>query len=259
MKYLLAAILLLPTLAFATGNGGSNGFCNGPGDDCNRVYEDNSIDSDSRAYSDADSRSYSDADARSYSDSDADSRSYSSADGGDAYARGGSARQGQSQGQLNVQGQETDASSRNRNSNDSSVYVEGDSSSYSGEYSSDVLVSGDSINYEVAANKSTLISSGCQVGGAADSIKFGIQVIKQSPACLLLKSSSDALMFAASLNCGDFAGSIVKGGTAPDTSSCLRLRSTLVNQAVGERDLAVELLTDQAKPGLVKKLLHKIW
>lgn len=123
----------------------------------------------------------------------------------------------------------------------------------------DVLVQGDSINYEVAANKATLIASGCQVGGSADGIKFGISVIKQSPACLLLQTSTDALMFAAAMNCGDFAQSVTKGSDKPDTSACLRTRSQLVQNALNERAEAVEYLRRDAKQGFAKKVWRFIW
>lgn len=123
----------------------------------------------------------------------------------------------------------------------------------------DVLVQGDSINYEVAANKATLITSGCQVGGSADGIKFGISVIKQSPACLLLQTSTDALLFAASMDCGDFAESVTKGSDKPDTSACLRTRSQLVQNALSERAEAVEYLRRDAKQGFAKKAWRFIW
>lgn len=123
----------------------------------------------------------------------------------------------------------------------------------------DVLVQGDRIDYDVAAHKQTMILNGCQVGGAADSIKYGVQIIKQSPACMLLQSSGDALLFAASMQCADFAGSIAKGASLPDASSCLVARSKLVEQALAERNYAVDLLKRDAKQGVLKVFVRKIW
>lgn len=121
------------------------------------------------------------------------------------------------------------------------------------------LAEGDSFNYDVAANKAFMVTSGCQTGSAADGVEFGLTVISQSPACLLLRSSSDALMFAATLNCTSFKDAVMKGSSGTPDTTCLRLRSQLVNQAVSERQQAVDILTRDAKNGFVKKLWNKIW
>lgn len=151
--------------------------------------------------------------------------------------------QGQEQGQHQGQGQAQGQGQRQEANNEGNHF----------------LAEGDDIDYEVAANKSLLVTSGCQVGSSTDGVKFGISVINQSPACLLLRSSSDALMFAATLKCTSFQESMVKGiHSTPDTS-CLRLRSELVNQAIRERNMAVEWVQRDAKHGFVKKLWNKIW
>ncbi len=121
------------------------------------------------------------------------------------------------------------------------------------------FTSGDTIDYDVAANKALMVTSGCQIGSAADGVEFGITVIKQSPACLLLRSSSDALMFAATLRCQSFEEAVLKGTRSTTDTACLRLRSQLVHQAVSEREQAVAILTRDAKEGFVKKLWNKIW
>jgi hypothetical protein len=240
-----ALVALSSTPAMATGNQcdwswWKKGMC--PEQQQQGVEVDVSLEAYNKAYSTSYSSAKAAADAEAAAKAAADAsvegsgnstnRIRTEAEGGDALAisgggDGGSAKQGQGQGQTLNGG--------------------------------DILISGDSINHEVAANKRLVVSSGCQESTAADSIKYGVAVVKQSPACLLLTTSTDALIFAASMNCADFQQSLEKGTGTPNPSACLRTRSELVSRALGERQMAVDIIARDAKQGWLKKAFNWVW
>lgn len=163
---------------------------------------------------------------------------------------------------------DAEASIRNSgNSRSSSFANSGDSAASAAGGAVDSTVQVDSndyysqvIDYEVAANRATLLVNDCQNGTDLSSVKFGVAVVRQDPACQFFRQSAGKYLLAAGMICTDFEASVVKGADPiANTTDCLRRRAELYQEAELIENEGLALVREQSKVGLIRRAWRKIF